>query len=211
MPPAGETERHNYCWGGFHYGWRKSCEANLPALAGADEFSKQVPLSQAIPVWGGLSEDGFEPVLWHPRKKTNHVEWSAAVREGHLSSALRKLNPRQKSGPWTIPCDNESCMRHKSCMEAYAKKRILIWDVPPKSPDLNPIEMFWGWTRRQLRLMDLKDLRLKRKPLGKIAYVQRVKTLFRSARAQNVAKKFAKKFRSTCKEVLKNKGAGARN
>ena len=27
----------------------------------------------------------------------------------------------------------------------------------------------------------------------------------------NVAKKFAKKFRSTCKEVLKNKGAGARN
>ena len=72
-------------------------------------------------------------------------------------------------------------------MEAYAKKRILIWDVPPKSPDLNPIEMFWGWTRRQLRLMDLKDLRLKRKPLGKIAYVQRVKTLFRSARGQNVA------------------------
>ena len=96
-------------------------------------------------------------------------------------------------------------------MEAYAKKRILIWDVPPKSPDLSPIEMFWGWTRRQLRLMDLKDLRLKRKPLGKIAYVQRVKTLFRSARAQNVAEKFAKKFRSTCKEVLKNKGAGARN
>ena len=96
-------------------------------------------------------------------------------------------------------------------MEAYAKKRILIWDVPPKSPDLSPIEMFCGWTRRQLRLMDLKDLRLKRKPLGKIAYVQRVKTLFRRARAQNVAEKFAKKFRSTCKEVLKNKGAGARN
>ena len=71
--------------------------------------------------------------------------------------------------------------------------------------------MFWGWTRRRLRLMDVKDLRLKRKPLGKTAYVQRVKTLFRSAKAQGVAKKFAKKFRSTCKEVLENGGAGARN
>ena len=211
MPPEDETDRHNYCWGGFYYMWRMDSEGNYEPLAGADKFSKQVPLSRAIPLWGGLSEDGFEPVLWHPKKKTNHAEWSAAVREGKLSGALRKLNPRQKSGPWTILCDNESFLRHKSCLQAYAKKRILVWGVPPKSPDLNPIEMFWGWVRRQLRLMDLKDMRMKRKTLGKTACVQRVKTLFRSAKAQNVAKKYAKKFRSTCQAILKNKGGGARN
>ena len=95
-------------------------------------------------------------------------------------------------------------------MEAYAKKRILIWDVPPKSPDLNPIEMFWGWVRRQLRLKDLADLRMKRPPLGKTAYIQRVNTLFRSAKAQGVAKNMARRFWKTCKEVLEKKGGAAR-
>ena len=47
-------------------------------------------------------------------------------------------------------------------MTAYAFKNIQLWDVPPKSPDLNPIEMFWGWIRKKLRSMDLADLRTKR-------------------------------------------------
>ena len=44
----------------------------------------------------------------------------------------------------------------------------------PKSPDLNPVEMFWGWLRKKLRSMDLEDLRKKRRPLGKTAYTARV-------------------------------------
>ena len=168
-------------------------------------------MKRALPIWGGISEDGFEPVLWHPTKKTNNQEWSAAVREGKLSTALRKLNPRQKSGPRRILCDNESFLRHKSCMEAYAKKRILIWDVPPKSPDLSPIEMFWGWVRRQLRLRDLDDLRRKRPLLGRMCYVKRVKALLQSQRAQRVAAQCARKLRSACIQVIKNQGAAAGN
>ena len=68
-------------------------------------------------------------------------------------------------------------------MEAYAKKRILIWDVPPKSPDFSPIEMFWGWLRKQLRHMDLEDLRKKRPLMDKAGYTARVKSIMRSQKA----------------------------
>ena len=42
-------------------------------------------------------------------------------------------------------------------MAAYRAQKIRLWGVPPKSPDLNPIEMLWGWLRKKLRLMDLAE------------------------------------------------------
>ena len=92
-------------------------------------------------------------------------------------------------------------------MRAYAQKRVRLWAVPPRSPDLNPIEMFWGWVRRQLRLQDLDDLRHHRAPLTKAAYILRIEALFRSAKAQEVAGKCAMKLRSKCRDVLASSGA----
>ena len=60
-------------------------------------------------------------------------------------------------------------------------------------------------------MMDLADLRAKRRPLGKTAYVQRVKSFIRSQKAQQAAKKFAARFRRTCKQVLDRDGAAADN
>ena len=97
MPPKEEVERFNYCWEAASHMWWKRNEGNKPKLAGADDYDKQVPLSRAIPLWGGLSADGFAPVLWHPKsKKTNKEEWSKAVREDKVTSALRLLNPKMK-------------------------------------------------------------------------------------------------------------------
>ena len=124
-----------------------------------------------------------------------------------MTDALRKVNPQRRSGPWAVLCDNESFLRHRRSMAAYAAKNVRLWEVPPKSPDLNPIEMFWAWARRQLRLMDLEDMRLGRAPLGMPAYVRRVKALFRRQKAQSVAKQCAMKFRSKCKAVVENGGA----
>jgi len=211
MPPAKEIERFNYCWGAATHMWRKHTEGNAPTLAGADDFDKQVPLSRAIPLWGGLSEDGFAPVLWHPTKKTNKEEWSKAVREGKVTAALRFLNPKVKTGPWTILCDGEGFLRAKVSMKAYRTKKITLWDVPAKSPDMNPVEMYWGWLRKKLRLMDLADLRLKRRPLGKFAYTLRVKNVIKTQKSQTVAKKIAGRFRKACQQVLKRKGAAADN
>ena len=86
-----------------------------------------------------------------------------------------------------------------------------VYFLPPYSPDLNPIEMFWGWIRRKLRLMDLADLRLKRRPLGKTAYTLRVKRVMQTQKAQTVAKNFATRFRKACVQVVKRKGAAADN
>ena len=96
-------------------------------------------------------------------------------------------------------------------MRAYTVKNVKLWGVPPRSPDLSPVEMFWSWARRQLRLMDLADMKKKRPPLGKTAYIQRMKILFRGKKAQQVAGNCAKKFRSVCLKVIKNKGAAAGN
>ena len=124
-----------------------------------------------------------------------------------LTEALRLLNPMNRTGPWTILCDGESFLRAK----AYRAKKITLWSVPPKSPDLNPVEMFWGWLRRKLRLMDLADLRKKRRPLGKAAYTQRVKRVIKSQKAQTVAKNFANRFRKACQQVVDWHGAAADN
>ena len=96
-------------------------------------------------------------------------------------------------------------------MEAYRAKGIGLWSVPPKSPDLNPVEMFWGWLRKKRRPMDLEDLRKKRQPLGKTAYAARVKGVLKSAKAQTVAKNVAGRFRKACKQVVDRKGAAADN
>ena len=128
-------------------------------------------------------------------------EWSRAVRAGKLTAALRSLNPQKKTGPWTILCDGETFLRAKVSMAAYGPRKIKLWDVPAKSPDLNPVEMFWSWLRRKLRLMDLADLRNKRQILGKTAYTMRVKKVMKSQKAQTVAKNYAKRFRKTCQRV----------
>jgi hypothetical protein len=211
MPPANATDRFNYCWDGFRFMWRRQGEANAPPLAGADNYAKQVPKARALPLWGGISEGGFAAVLWHDAKKTDNEEWSQVVRSGGLSQALRKINPGRRVAPWSVLCDNESFLRHPSCRRAYAAKNIQLWGVPPKSPDLNPVEMFWGWVRRQLRLKDLEDLRMKRPTMSRVDYRRRVQGLLRGATAQRMAKRFASTLRMTCKRVIKNMGAAARN
>ena len=96
-------------------------------------------------------------------------------------------------------------------MTAYSARTVTLWDVPLKSPDLNPVEMFWGWLRRKLRVMDLEDLRKKRRPLGKTAYTTRVKGVIKSQKAQTVAKNFARRMRKACKQVADRSGAAADN
>ena len=88
---------------------------------------------------------------------------------------------------------------------------VTLFTCPPKSPDLNPVEMFWGWLRKTLRRMDLLDLKKKRKPLSKPAYISRVKNVIRSAKAQSVAKAYAGRLRSACRQVLARGGAAADN
>ena len=150
--------RENYIHTDTRMIWRRKDEQNLPKPAGHDHYQKQVPPSRMIPLWGGVGPGGFAPILWHSERKTNHEEWSAAVRAGSLTSALRAVNPGKRTGPWKVLCDNESFLEHAESLEAYRKPRISLVHIPAKSPDVNPVEKFWGWARKRLHKMDLADL-----------------------------------------------------
>ena len=148
-------------------------------------------------------------VTYHKNKKLTTGEWVRAVRSGKLSRAIVRLGPVRKRGPWVVLCDNESFLTTPASMSAYAGKRISLWQVPPKSPDLNPVEKFWEWLRRELRRLDLGDLREGRPPLTKALYRQRVRNLCQTHRAQRAAGAFAKSLRAICKEVVAKRGARA--
>ena len=101
-------------------------------------------------------------------------------------------------------------MEAKDAKKLYTKLRIKLWHVPPRSPDLNPVEKFWAWLRKHLRAMDLKDAVAKRPVLGKSAYRERVRRVLQTKRAQNVAKNCALGLRKVCKQVLHGQGVATK-
>jgi hypothetical protein len=210
VPPSDALGRKNYCFHGVTHMYRKDTEAASPGLAGEDPYADQVPLARAIPLWGAISSSGFHEIIYHPTKKLNQWQWKAVVKEGKLMTAARKLQPGRHVGPRRLLCDNESFLSAKLVRPLYAKKRVRLMHIPPRSPDLNPIESFWGWLRGELRRRDLKDLRLQKPALNKIQYKQRVKEVLRTVKAQNVAKAKFRNLKKVCKEVVKKKGAMSR-
>ncbi|CAE8587989.1 unnamed protein product [Polarella glacialis] len=174
MAPKDPLERQNWCAHGDTHMWRKRCEAASPDLAGNDAYGKQVPLC-------------FATVVFHKSKKLCTVEWADIVNGGKLTNAIRSLSPTKPRGPWWVLCDNETFLRTQVSQAAHKAQGISLWSVPPRSPDLNPVEKFWAWLRRTLRQKDWADLRAGRKALDKKAYQARVRSTCRTKRAQAVA------------------------
>ena len=94
---------------------------------------------------------------------------------------------------------------------AHAAANVILWSVPPRSPDLNPIEKFGAWLRNRLRQRDLEDLLAGRPALGKTAFKARVRAVCRSQHAQRVAAACALGLRMFCLEVVAKKAAMARS
>ena len=92
----------------------------------------------------------------------------------------------------------------------HALKRVELWQIPPRSPDCNPVEKFWSWVRARLRDMDLKDLEMKRPPIGRSALRERVKRLLRTRKAKEVAKNTVLGLKKVCQTILKKRGGGTR-
>ena len=75
---------------------------------------------------------------------------------------------------------------------------------------VNPIEKFWGWLKKELRMRDLADLQKKRAPLGQTAFKARVRSVLRAKKTQTVAGNFAKDLLRVCRAVKKAKGHAVR-
>jgi len=208
VAPTEPTARDNFCHSGETHVYRKPSEAKKPELQGKDDYSKQIPVERQVPMWGGIGYSGFSTILYHDTRKLNQTDWSDAVECGKLTAACREVTGRTR-GPWTVLCDNETFLEAPCSRKAHFKANVHLWHVPARSPDLNPVEMFWSWLRRQLRAMDLADLTAKRKPVGKTALKERVRRLCRSAKAKQVAKNCIASLRKTCLKVQKNRGGAA--
>ena len=209
LPPTDDVERENYCRVGETHCYRKRNEGMCPDLAGGDLYSHQVPYSRAVPLWGGVGAAGFGLVMFHQWKKVDQHVWSDVVESGKLVVACQAASGRQR-GPWCILSDNESFLTAKRVRAAHAAKNITLWHVPPRSPDLNPVEQFWSKLRLWLRHLDLADLKAGRPPVQRADMKIRVRRLLCSAKARNVAKKIFGGFRRKCEQVVKTKGNAIR-
>ena len=88
-------------------------------------------------------------------------------------------------------------------------QKIMLMKLPPRPPDLNPVERFWGWLRKALLRMDLTDLQEKRPVPGKLAYKERIRRLLKTKRAQTAAANYARSWHGVCKLGVKNKGGAS--
>ncbi len=104
-------------------------------------------------------------------------------------------------------CDNESFLDAPASRAAHAKMSVELWHIPPRSPDLNPVERFWAWLRKRLRAMDLADLKAGRKPVQKFTLKARVRALLKTQKAKEVAKNHVLSLHSVCAKVKRKHGA----
>ena len=211
VPPADPVDRENYCKVGETHMWRTKDEGEKEDLSGGTKYEKQFTGSRAVPLWGGIGPGGFGVVMFHAFRKVDQEEWSAAVASGKLAAACRACRPDRRRGPWRILCDNESFLSAGKTRAAHARARVELWHIPARSPDLNPIEMYWSWLRKRLRAMDLDDLRNKRPPVQKFGLKMRVHALLRTTKAKQVAKNCWGTFRSKCLECVRKRGAAIRS
>ena len=168
-------------------------------------------MSRAIPLWGAISATGFTHVVYHRRKKLTVADWAHALDSGCFTRAVDELQDPRAREPRRILCDNEKFLVSKTIRPRYRENNVELLPIPKRSPDLNPIESFWGWLRRRLRVLDLNDLQNGREPMGKTAYKKRIKVVLRSAKAQAVARAKFKAFKKVCMEVARKHGAASRS
>lgn len=211
VPPADRTERENFCHFGDTHVYRTSNEAASEDLQCANKYQSQLPLSRCVPMWGGVGPGGFGLVFFHSYRKIATTEWVPAVRNGSLTAALRASRSSRCRAPWRILCDNESFLNSADTRRAHEHKRIELVHVPPRSPDLNPVEMYWAWLRRQLRAKDLADLTLRRPPITKQGLKIRIRALVRSPRGNEVARNCFGKLLAKCQECVDRGGAAIRS
>ena len=199
-PPSDPIDRENFCEARRHALLSHTCGARLP---GARWW--QVPMDRAVPLWGGVAATGFSVVAFHARKKLKQEEWARIVADGQLASAIR-LHPENEHGPWHVLWDNERFLDARCSKAAHKQANVKLWHIPPKSPDLNPVERFWAWLRRALRHLDMQDLHAGRPVPARAAYTQRVRRLVASQRARRAAANYARSCWKTCIIVRDNGG-----
>ena len=100
-------------------------------------------------------------------------------------------------------------MKTPAACKLDRKNQALVEHILARSPDLNPIEKYWAWLRKQLLEADLEDLRKKRDVPTKQEYKKRVLRICQTKAAKTVARNTLAGLKNVCKKVLKKKGGAS--
>ena len=112
---------------------------------------------------------------------------------------------------WFVLCDNEAFLRTRDSAAAHATANVILWSVPPRSPDLNPIEKFGLGCGTGCASGTLRICRRGGQLWGKTAFKARVRAICRSQHARRVAAACALGLRKVCLEAIAKKGVMARS
>ena len=116
--------------------WRKAGEATHPDIAGGDPYAQQVPLSRAIPLWGGIGPAGFALVSYHKNKQRKVQEWERLLRKDALGKAVRKVQLKpvpKKSARLRVVCGNEGFLKSKSAKKLYRPNGVFLTHVEKRA------------------------------------------------------------------------------
>lgn len=85
---------------------------------------------------------------------------------------LRQLRQSFSTGTIVLILDNASIHRSKKVQKFLKEKAwIEILHIPPYSPELNPIERFWGWLKAKIySKKEFSDLKMLIKKVRKIMW-----------------------------------------
>ena len=88
-------------------------------------------------VWGIISGDGVGPLM-RLQGKVNAGVYKQLVKD-HVLPVLRNLTKQ----PSIFMQDNAPCHKAMVVMNFLNAENVTVMDLPPQSPDLNPIENVW--------------------------------------------------------------------
>ena len=88
-------------------------------------------------VWGIISGDGVGPLV-RLQGKVNAGVYKQLVKD-HVLPVLRNLTKQ----PSIFMQDNAPCHKAMVVMNFLNAENVTVMDLPPQSPDLNPIENVW--------------------------------------------------------------------
>ena len=101
--------------------------------------------------------------------------------------------------------DNASIHRARPTMEWLEQHNVALWDWPPHSPDLNPIEHCWAWMKAYMRKRWPENPMLKKNEPD-IEEFKRRMTLAWEALPESVIRGVIKSMANRCFAVRKARG-----
>ena len=91
----------------------------------------------SVMVWGMISGDGVGPLV-QLQGKVNAGVYKQLVKD-HVLPVLRNSTKQ----PSIFMQDNTPCHKTMVVMNFLKAENVTVMDLPPQSPDLNPIENVW--------------------------------------------------------------------